>query len=256
MSKEVTKQDSKEVSPYSATMMGEWGGTNEFDKSDIIIPKIMLMQGASALVSDGVARPGQYLHSISKEVLGDNSNPLIFTPIHMTKSWRITKKVGNDFKFSHYENVTKENLNAPKEFKIGNLIAQRQLCYNFYVLVDGFAVPFILQMKGISHGAGKVLSNEMYIVNPAKRLPPAGRSFKLLVDDIDFESKKYKGYKVEVHKENDIAYVMSDCLDWYKLINSGALKEDIAEEHEGPIAKPEQPKYDDVPHPADVDIPF
>lgn len=232
MSKEVTKKESSEAVIYDESMMGAWGGDNEFDQSDIIIPKIMLMQGGSQLVNSEVARPGEYLHSVTKAILGSAKNPVIFTPIHMTKKWRITKKTGNDYKFSHYEDVNKSNIDAPKEFKIGNIEAQRQLCYNFYVLVENQPVPFILQLKGISHGAGKQLSNEMYVTNPVLKLPPSGRAFKLLVEDVPFDGKIYKGYKIEFAKNNDVSYVMGNCLDWYKIINSGAIKTDSVEEEE------------------------
>jgi len=251
-------QKENAVATYDDAMMGSWGTTNEFDSSDIIIPKIMLMQGSSQLVNDGIAKPGDYLHSVNKEILGSTKDPVTFTPVHMTKKWRVTKKDGNDYKFSHYEDVNASNIGNDKEFMIGNIPSQRQLCYNFYVLIKGWAVPFILQMKGISHGAGKQLANEMFLVNSVEKLPPAGKNFILLVEDIDFDNKKYKGYKVKTNEVNEKNYVMGTCLEWYKTITAGEVKEDTTEEFEGKkTVRNAGPPPNDAPHPADSDtIPY
>jgi len=237
MSKEVSKKKSNEVAVYDEVDLGAWGD-NEFDQSDIIIPKIILMQGASQLVSDGVARPGEYLDSVSKEVLGSADKPLVITPIHMKKFWRITQLDGNEYKFERMDHVNASNLNADKEFSENNVPKKRQMVYQFYVLVEDKAVPYILSMKGISFGAGKQLANEVYVTNKIKRLPPPGRQFKLSVEDVPFDGKKYKGFKIMEHGPTPMELVKGQCFEWFKTISVGEVREDHSDEK--PEPKPQQ----------------
>lgn len=229
MSKEVTKKQNNEVAVYNDEALASWGG-NEFDQSDIIIPKIILMQGASQLVADGIAKPGEYIHSVTKEVLGSKDSPVTITPLHMKKFWRVSKPEGTKYVFERMDHVTQESINAPKEFLESGINKKRQMVYQFYVLIDGYAVPFIIQMKGMSHGAGKQLANEMFVTNKIKKLPPPGRQFKLSVEDAEYEGTKYKAYKTIEPSNTPEDMVMGLCYEWFKTINAGEVLEDNTDE--------------------------
>lgn len=221
MSKEVTNKKETQVASYNEADLTAWGD-NDFSQSDIIIPKLVMMQPSSTLLSDNEAlRSGDYIHSVTKELIGNAKKPVKIIPIHMKKLYRVTVKEGMDYKYSHMEEWNEANDSAPKEFMHNHIPALRQKAYQFYVLIDGFEIPFIVTMKGMSFGMGRRLANEMFLVNKMKKLPPPGRTFLLGVEDVEYEGKKYKGYAVTEDSITPASVVVGTALEWYKTINSG-----------------------------------
>ena len=64
--------------------LNAWGDA-PVSARDIIIPKILAMQGLSELVTDGKAKFGDFVDSVTHQVLGSIDKPLEFVPFHMTK---------------------------------------------------------------------------------------------------------------------------------------------------------------------------
>lgn len=77
-------------------------------QSDIVIPKVMLMQALSDLVEEKKAQAGEMVRSSTGEKLGDESKPLDFIPLMYHSLWMLSEDVkgkGNksDFEFRGYE---------------------------------------------------------------------------------------------------------------------------------------------------------
>jgi hypothetical protein len=225
MTKAVQKKQRTEVSNYNQDDMAAWGG-NAFTQSDIIIPKLVLMQASSTLVADNDnLKAGDYIHSVTKEVVGNAKKPIKIIPFYMKKFYRVTVAEGRDFVFDHMEAWDHRNDGAPNEFMHNGKAAQRQKVYQFYALLNDEPLPFIVTMKGLSFRTGKQLANEMYLVNQMKQLPPPGRTFELGVEDTEFEGKKYKAFTVKDAGETPREIVTGTALQWLKTISAGDVVE-------------------------------
>ena len=84
----MSKKNEKAVATKSETAVSNvahdlsaWGET-EVTSKDIVIPKILCMQGLSDLVSDGKAKMGDFVDSLEGNILGDIDNPVAFVPFH------------------------------------------------------------------------------------------------------------------------------------------------------------------------------
>jgi hypothetical protein len=89
---EVAVKDSTEVvESQVSTNLGDWGSA-DVSASDVIIPKILCMQATSELVAEGKARMGDFVDSITHEVLGSVDSPIKFIPFHMEKVWIVSEK--------------------------------------------------------------------------------------------------------------------------------------------------------------------
>lgn len=67
------------------------------DQSDITIPYIKLIQGSSDEVKTRQAAPGDYINSVTKEVLGSIDNPVDIIVLDYHKDWIVQRKNGNKF---------------------------------------------------------------------------------------------------------------------------------------------------------------
>lgn len=60
---------------------------NEVVASDVLIPRLLLMQGTSPLVTSRKARIGDMVRSTTAEVVGDPEKPFDIVPLKMQNSW-------------------------------------------------------------------------------------------------------------------------------------------------------------------------
>lgn len=229
MSKQLVKKEASAAAIYDANDLGDWGTNEQFTSNDIVIPQLILLQkGATLLDERDDLKAGDIIHSITKEKMENVS----FVPFWMKKEWRNTIKEGVEYKFHSWEPLVDETID--REFLLEGKEAKRQLAYKFYVTVEGYEVPFLITMRGMSHLAGKNLANEMYAVNPAKKLPPPGRTFTLTSVDTTYESKTYKCFSFKEHGLTERDRVVA-LLEWFKLVNQGKAKEHTGAEVEDVI---------------------
>lgn len=96
-----SKSESKTTSPGTALaqqpqgnnavavpsfMAGADSGKDSYDASDLIIPRVALLQGISPPVMQGLAENGQFWHTINEVALGDG---LRVTPLLHRKQWTL-----------------------------------------------------------------------------------------------------------------------------------------------------------------------
>ena len=204
--------------------MGAWG-TPEISSKDIIIPKILCMQGLSVLVADEKAKMGDLVDSMTQEVIGNcTSKPVQFIPFHMEKIIIISKLVDKDYEFDHIENVTAENENRPYEEVIGPDTFKNEFAMNFYVLrPEDMSLPYIISFKGMSRKAGKILATQMFVRNAAAgKIPPA---FVMELAGVKTKNDKGTFYVLESKAVRDSsAEEIASAFTWYKTVNSGGVK--------------------------------
>jgi len=89
--------------------------------SDLVIPKVLLMQGLSEFVSQRQAQSGDIVRSMSADKLGDDEVPVSIIPITFRNMWLNQEKVDGKFEYRGMEGRDASNENAEWDYKIGNV---------------------------------------------------------------------------------------------------------------------------------------
>jgi len=240
MSKDLTTQNTA-VSTAVADL-GAWGAP-AMDSRDIIIPKILCMQGLSELVTDDKAKMGDFVDSMTSTVIGNyEKKPITFIPFHLEKIWIISeKKQGEkDFSFKTIEKVTPANINKKYSEFENDVEIKNEYCMNFYVLrPDAMTLPSIISFKGMSSKEGKVLATKMYVANAAEgKIPPA---FAMELSGKKDKNDKGTFITLKVsEKRESTADEIAAAFKWYKLIQSGQAK---AHEEQGSTSSREENRF-------------
>lgn len=67
--------------------------------SDIMIPRLLLMQGLSDFVNERKAQQGDMVRSTTIQKLGDIETPVNIIPLKLSTSWREAEKIGQKFEY-------------------------------------------------------------------------------------------------------------------------------------------------------------
>ncbi len=219
----VVEQPSTAVSTV-ATDLAAWGG-EPLTSRDVVIPKILAMQGLSDLVTEGKARFGEFVDSVTHEVLGSIEKPIEFVPFHLEKVWIIShRKLGAEkFEFLKYEAVTAQNVNSYPKLQevIGDTEFKYEYAMQYYVILPNDpSMPKVITFKSTSSRTGKVLYTQMYVRNRAAGLIPPAYVMEL-------GGKKEKNDKgtfvvMEVKPKGKTPdELIGTCLTWLNVIKQG-----------------------------------
>jgi hypothetical protein len=138
--------------------------------SDILIPKVLLMQALSDFVSEGKAANGDIVNSITGKVLGNKDKPLEFIPLTFFNSWINSEKIGNKFEYRGMEPRTPKNDDLPWEYEKDGTTWKRVKAINVYALL---ASDVEAEMKDLEEASK---SNTM--PDPDKAVLPVLISFR------------------------------------------------------------------------------
>jgi hypothetical protein len=213
------------------------------EQRNIVIPKILIQQGLSKFVTEGVAKMGDVCDSLTGEILAawdgkanGYKEPVRFIPFTHEDIWIIAEKNGDQFKYVGQEKVTKDNENRPWEDVVNNKIVKFTRCLYIYVLLEkDTSMPYILSFKSTSLRAGKILYTQMYVKNQV----PNGKGGISVVPPlkvIELQGIKEQNDKgtfiVAATKacENTPMDIIQKCISWNKIIKSGAVKADQSDE--------------------------
>lgn len=214
-----------ETSLAVASNLNDWGAA-PVTSHDLIIPKILLMQGQSDLVVDEKAKVGDMVDNTTSVILGGIDKPLRIVPFHMEKVWIISEKKKGEgrFSFVEYQQVTPENINQPWNAMDGDTEIKREYTLQFYCMnPDDLVLPFVVSFKSTSARAGKVLSTQMYVRNRAAGLVPPAYVIELSTKKEKNDQGSYAVFEVKpLEKTKD--EVIAVCLDWMKTIKAGKTK--------------------------------
>lgn len=219
-----------------STEVAAWGDDVHLGQ-DIVLAKILPMQGLSQLVTDGKAAMGEFRDSLSGAKLGSIAEPLEVLPFHVEKFWDVMEEDDEgDFKWARseplIENPAQEgyNDNLPWSDTENGVPVKRVRRMNFYVMLPseiaaGTSVPYIFSFKSTSYREGKKLFTQMYMRNRKAKLPPPAFLFKIG----GVKQKNDKGVfivpTIELSRRSTDAEV-AECFNWYQLIKKGAVKVD------------------------------
>lgn len=232
MNNEVVKRETNAV----GAAMSDWGAP-VISSQDVIIPKILLMQGLSVAVTEGKAQMGEFRDSVTNNLLGAIDKPFEAIPFYVDKVWDIMKEQADgSFKWDRTVPVvegpqqTGYNDDWQWESAENGIKIKNVRRFNFYLLLpkeiaDGAAMPYIFSFKSTSIKEGKKLFTQMYIRNVRAQLPPA--AFHINISGT--REKNQKGiFCVPKYMTSTLTTPdeLQECLAWIKTIKSGRVKVD------------------------------
>lgn len=129
----MTKKEASAVS----TQVVHQAGNEEILASDILIPKLLLMQGLSDMVNSRLAAQGDLVKSTTKEIVGSPDKPVEFIPLTFFNQWILQEKVGSKYEFRGVEPMTAANADLPWDFTQDGTQWKRVKSINVYALLPG-----------------------------------------------------------------------------------------------------------------------
>lgn len=204
MTKAVAEKQGMQMAP--AMDINNFGLDSTISSDNILIPKLLLMQGLSKLVAAEKAQMGDMVNSLTAQAVGScrekDFRPVVIIPIMMFETWGVNQFVKKDGKESlswvgtvpfkpanadwSREGVcpaAARQFNLDPETKFRNM---REL--NFYVMLDAecddpMALPYLLKFKSTGYRVGMKLSTHFAQCQKAAQkgaaTPPASYLFKL-----------------------------------------------------------------------------
>jgi hypothetical protein len=144
--------------------------------SDLVIPKLMLMQNTSEYVGEEKAKLGDIVHGQTQEVLGGFNSPVEIVPLKLFKTWRIYDMSGSQPKFIRQEAVTVANEKLSWEGEEDGKPIRRDICMNFFVLIKKEidakeAFPVVLTFKRTALRSGQQLATHLFKMAALGRKP-------------------------------------------------------------------------------------
>ncbi len=133
----------------------------EILNSDIIIPRLLLMQGLSDAVANRKAQMGDMIRSTTLEKLGDPEVPVDFIPLKMSADWIESEQVGGKFEFRTTVPRNAANDDLPWEFDKNGVKWKRTKCLNVYALLTADVQAFLAEMAGLGSGEMPDLSKSL-----------------------------------------------------------------------------------------------
>jgi len=223
------------------------------DSTDIIIPKLLLMQGMSQFVADDKAKLGDYVNSVTGERLGSVVEPIEIIPFYHRKSLDILNADENNERIRN-EEFTPANATLPWTDVEAGVNIKRVKRLDFFCLVPatlakGSILPMVVSFRSTGYKAGASILTAWMETRERNRIAkeqgrladvqlPFHQSFVLSGQKLTNDKKQtYVVPAVQIGKA-----VPEDqqrmCLDWFQTVKtSKAIKVD--ETDEGMASGPE-----------------
>jgi hypothetical protein len=168
----------------------------EIDSSDILIPKLLLMQPSSQLVGEEKAQIGEFRDSVSGDKLGSIVDPIVIVPFHFRKSWDIMNADDNN-SWLRNEPFTPANALLPWTDKVDGMNIKRIKRLDFFCMVPaqlekGKVLPMVVSFKSTGYKSGSViLSNWQEARTKVQQLKEQALANPKLAADILAQAKPY-----------------------------------------------------------------
>lgn len=211
-------------------------GTEGTDSRDILIPKLLVMQGLSKMVVEDKAQMGDFVDSVSGEILGSarekNPKPVTVIPIKTFKTWIEYEKI-DDKKLEYRGTIPMDASNANwqmEEVKDGREI-RRDRCINFYVLLKDKPddLPYLMTFKRTSYRAGMKLATHFKKCELAalrgKPVPPAATMFNVTATKTSNDQGTFYVFDV-VQSETTSPEHLKLAWEWFQMLKTQNVKVD------------------------------
>lgn len=219
------------------------------DPSDILIPKLLLMQGLSTLVMQEQALAGELIDSVSKKVIlgrpkpGEKAPTLEILPLSFSKSIDVSTKPKQipgkpDEKFKYQETLPFNETTAllPREEVLEDGTTVKRM-HAILVAVflrsqldDPSAFPYIIKFKSSGYKVGKAVMNHFQKCSMVRRNPHS-MSLILSVDKETKDDNTYFVFKISEGTRLDRvkdAEALESLKNWAKLTKSSKVRIDTS----------------------------
>lgn len=142
----------KVANQTTALAVADAAGGEQILSNDVVIPRLLLMQGLSDFVNERKAQQGDILRTTPFQVLGNPTKPVDFVPITFNNQWMLSEKVGAKFEFRGYEPLVPANQDAPWEYKQGGVDWKRTKVLNVFALLPQDIVAERAEMEKVKKG--------------------------------------------------------------------------------------------------------
>lgn len=117
--------------------------------SDVVIPKLLLMQQMSELVQEKKAQSGEMVRSIGGTKLGDEKKPVDIIPLTFQNLWMLQEDAmgKGKYEFRGYEPRTAANENAEWDFMVNGTKWKRTKVMNLFALLPADIDAQMEEMK-------------------------------------------------------------------------------------------------------------
>lgn len=214
-------------------------GSQELSSNDINIPRLLVMQGMSEMVTDGKAKFGDIMDNLEEKCVGGFDKPVEIIPFKLERVWRVQSAEGkgeliktvpvvsNPESPEYNDDMPFEGVNEETGEAVKNYRA-----FRFYVLLasdveEGSVLPYMIEFKSTSLKAGKKLATTMFKKNPAAKLIPAAKVFELSVSKQSNDQGTYAVFDVKATRMSTDEEI-NHAFTWFKVLNQGEHK--VAEE--------------------------
>jgi hypothetical protein len=194
VNKELVKPEASMPPAVAAPNLGF--GDEEILSSDIIIPKLLLMQGLSELVSERKANQGDIVRQTTAEVLGGPGKLLEFIPLTFFNQWINYETVGGKPTYRGVEPMTAKNDKLLWDYEKNGAKWRRVKSINLYALLSVDVAKEMLAKKAAVETNG--------YISPENTLMPVLISFQSMSYDA---GKAVVTHFAKARKQNTRAYV-------------------------------------------------
>ncbi len=254
MAKDVVKAGTTDLAVPSE-LQGAWG-TEGISNADILIPRILLMQGQSDAVGTGKAALGDIARSTTMQVLAKKGEAVDFIPLMSFKTWVESEKVGDKFEYRREYPGTPQNEGQDLEFtakdsKTGraDVAWRRDRAINLYVLLttdllradrareamekgqmpgaDDAVVPCLLSFRRTSYRAGRQMLT-FFKACEQFRTPAASGVYRLFSTLEQGNLGNYFVFNVAQQGKSTIDQLRT-AKQWYDLLHTAKYNVDAPE---------------------------
>lgn len=233
------------------------------DQKDIQIPRILLAQNMSEIVTEGKAAIGDIYDSLSWEVLAKKGTVLEVVPLFHWKTWVLSEEVKGKFEFRTIVPWTPSNSDLPWNWTEKGTNWKRTQCLNFFVMTTAslkkereimaavqtgkalpavleVAKPYMLSFQGMSYKSGKTLVDHFKTIQMFQARGTAVEVYRNIFKLTSATEKNDKGTYSIFQIENSKMLVTPEdqkiCAQWQReiAINASRLKVDADEQQEAP----------------------
>ena len=231
MAKEKTEVAVKQDTAVATVGQGAWGSEG-VDKSDFLIPKILLMQGLSKFVADEKAQMGDFVNSVTGEVIAGRGKPIEIIPLISFKTWiKFEETSQGKWEYRGQEPMTAANAHWELDGEENGLKVRRDRALNFYVLLASEAdrpdaLPLLISCRRTSYMAGKKLVTYFGQCQMANQ-PPAAHSLPLEGKKVQNDKGTFYVLDVDAAKKKRVSEKqLAKAYEWYQTLKKGGVKVD------------------------------
>jgi len=210
----------------------QWDTGEKFRSAkDIVVSRILPMQGMSKLVTAGKAKFGEFRDSVTEEKIGDLDTPVEFIPIRWELVWIIFTRLNKKEKYKWDSILQIDAKNDGLAYEEEDELTRRDRCLMFTGLRtdDIKGIPSIVSFRRTSMKGGRKLQSLMEDRLKRAGLPPCHNVVKITGEKKTKDDDAYIAMDIEVGRKSTDSEI-EIAFEWFnKLKNMDGIKVDNSE---------------------------